>query len=251
MPSARKFVLIALCDFADESGECFPSIQQLMMRCCMTDRGVQRCIVELVKSGYIRRDFRPGRSTVYVVIDPRQWVAPTSSHPDEASGQSRLVVTPDQQSPPTVGRDGPDQQSGDPDQQSPITTTQPPPNGFVDTHADEFQPSKAVLAAKAMIAAGMHPTKVSANNPLLVQLAEHCKPEEFRLAALYAIDEGMGFKWALGVMRNQLQQKPVTGNHQPSKRHGATDSFKGKNYAGTADEHLPAEFRTAVAGTAG
>ena len=250
MPSARKFVLIALCDFADESGECFPSIQQLMMRCCMTDRGVQRCIVELVKSGHLNRVFRPGRSTVYEVVDPRLWVTPTECHPDQESGQSRPNVTPDQESPPTEGHHCPDIQSGDPDQRSPITTTQPPPNEFVDTGANEIQPSKAVLACKAMIAAGMHPTKVSPNYPLLVDLAEICTPDQFRQAALYAIDEGMGFKWALGVMRNQLQQKPKSGTNQTAKRHGAADSFKGKNYAGTSDEHLPAEFRDVV-GTAG
>ena len=39
-----RMVLLALADYANERGECWPAISSLMARTCMSDRGVQRVL---------------------------------------------------------------------------------------------------------------------------------------------------------------------------------------------------------------
>jgi hypothetical protein len=73
MPQARKFVLVALCDYANHAGECYPTIAQLMAKCSMSDRGVQKQLVDLIKSGHLKRELRSGQSTVYRITQPRTW----------------------------------------------------------------------------------------------------------------------------------------------------------------------------------
>ena len=65
MPSGRKFVLLSLCDNANDQGECFPSISMIAQRCSMGDRTVQSHIHDLEKMGILSRIERAGRSTIY------------------------------------------------------------------------------------------------------------------------------------------------------------------------------------------
>jgi hypothetical protein len=74
LPTAQKFVLVALCDSANDQGECYPSVPTLMAKCSMSDRGIQKAIGELAAAGYLRREFRNGRSTVY-------WMTPERGSP--------------------------------------------------------------------------------------------------------------------------------------------------------------------------
>lgn len=80
MPSGRKFVLLSLCDNANDQGECFPSISMIAQRCSMGDRTVQSHIHDLEKMGILSRIERAGRSTIYR-IDPRKFAAsPLETH---------------------------------------------------------------------------------------------------------------------------------------------------------------------------
>jgi DNA-binding transcriptional MocR family regulator len=116
LPSTSKFVLVALCDSANDQGECYPSVSTLMAKCSLSDRGVQRALTALEADGYVRRELRNGRSTVY-------WITPNP----------RPNVTPDHQSPPTDVHPSPDTQSPPPpthshptpERQSPITVNEP------------------------------------------------------------------------------------------------------------------------------
>ena len=76
MPSGRKFVLLSLCDNANDQGECFPSISMIAQRCSMGVRTVQSHIHDLEKMGILSRIERAGRSTIYR-IDPRRFCTPT------------------------------------------------------------------------------------------------------------------------------------------------------------------------------
>ena len=84
MPSGRKFVLISLCDNANDQGECFPSIAMIAKRCGMGERTVQGHIADLEKQGILRRIERTGRSTIYH-IDPRRFCTPADSAPPQIS----------------------------------------------------------------------------------------------------------------------------------------------------------------------
>lgn len=81
--STPKLVLLALCDCANDQGECYPSVPTLMEKCSAGERTVQDAVAYLEREGFIRRDFRTGRSTVYWVTDPRNWRTPADSAPPQ------------------------------------------------------------------------------------------------------------------------------------------------------------------------
>lgn len=85
LPLTRKMVLLALCDNANDQGECYPSVSMLVGKCSMSERAIQTAIVELEKDGFLKRDFRKGRSTLYVITNSTYWPkstpAPRAPHP--------------------------------------------------------------------------------------------------------------------------------------------------------------------------
>ena len=80
MPSGRKLVLLALCDNANNQGECYPSVDAISRKCSMGQRTVQQHISDLEAAGILTRHFRSGRSTVYK-IDPRNFCPPAGAAP--------------------------------------------------------------------------------------------------------------------------------------------------------------------------
>lgn len=103
-----KLVLLSLADNANDSGVCWPSIQNIACRCSLDERSIYRAIGVLEEAGHLSSQPRPGKSTVYRV-HPRQAVTPDSWSPLTA-----CQVTPD-----TVSGT-PDSLSGTPDSLSPI-----------------------------------------------------------------------------------------------------------------------------------
>lgn len=65
LPSGPKMVLLALCDNANDQGECYPSIPTLAFKCSMGERSVQRHLTEMEGMGIVVRELRNGRSTMY------------------------------------------------------------------------------------------------------------------------------------------------------------------------------------------
>ena len=55
LPSGRKFVLLSLCDNANDQGECYPSIAMIAKRCSMSVRAVQGHILALESDGVVVR----------------------------------------------------------------------------------------------------------------------------------------------------------------------------------------------------
>ena len=71
--SAELIVLLALAEFADDCGECFPSIRRLAQMTKLSSRHVRRSIKSLEKSGHIsvkRRkwDAKTQRSSLYKLL---------------------------------------------------------------------------------------------------------------------------------------------------------------------------------------
>lgn len=96
LPSTPKFVLLALADSANDQGECYPSIKTVMDKCSLAERTVQESIVALEHAGYVRREFRNGRSTTYwITLDPR-----TSRTPAPAAPPQQAHHTPAPSAPP-------------------------------------------------------------------------------------------------------------------------------------------------------
>ena len=89
----EKIVLLALCDFANDEGWCYPSIQRVAAKCSMDERTIQRRVSKLEKEGYLSRQFRSGKSTVFIltpgqVVTPGQIVTPGQ---DDGGGVVRMT----------------------------------------------------------------------------------------------------------------------------------------------------------------
>lgn len=82
LPAGRKMVLLALCDNANDQGECFPSVPMLAEKCSMGERTVQQHIADMEAAGIVTREMRTGRSTIYR-IDPRKFCTPAEDAPPQ------------------------------------------------------------------------------------------------------------------------------------------------------------------------
>lgn len=114
LPSTKKLVLLALCDSANDQGECYPSIDALEQKCSLSDRAVQKAVVELEVAGYLSRQLRPGRATLYLMT-PERGSPPNVVHPERRS------PTPERRSPPP-----PNDVHHTPERRSPRTIKEPP-----------------------------------------------------------------------------------------------------------------------------
>ena len=90
----QKMVLLALADSANDQGECYPSVQNLIQKCSLSERAVQKSIVELEALGHLRREFRKGRSTVYWIHPHTETPAPRAPHPRTTCTPPPHVVHP-------------------------------------------------------------------------------------------------------------------------------------------------------------
>ena len=66
-----KLVLMALSDYADEEGSCFPGIDKIAYKCGISESTVKRGITVLLKQGYVFKKRRFNTSNIYTVILPK------------------------------------------------------------------------------------------------------------------------------------------------------------------------------------
>ncbi len=69
MPPVRKFVLVAMCDMANDAdhGLTYPSIATIATHCSVDRRTVERAIKELEADGFLVADRRPGMKSRYQI----------------------------------------------------------------------------------------------------------------------------------------------------------------------------------------
>ena len=108
LPSGRKFVLLSLCDNANDQGECYPSIAMIAKRCSMSVRAVQGHILALESDGVVVRVERVGRSTLYR-INPRRICTPAESAPPQnlRPSPAESAPPPAESAPPTPAESAP------------------------------------------------------------------------------------------------------------------------------------------------
>lgn len=56
-----KLVLLALADNASDEGICWPSVNTLVKKTCLSRRGVQASVARLQAEGHLGRIFRAGQ----------------------------------------------------------------------------------------------------------------------------------------------------------------------------------------------
>ncbi len=115
VPSTEKLVLLALCDSANDQGECYPSVMALVKKCSLTDRAIQKAIQSLEEGGYLTREMRQGRSTVYwMTPEPRSPHPRTTFTPEPGSPPNVVHPTPERRSPPPPNHVHPTPERGSP-----------------------------------------------------------------------------------------------------------------------------------------
>lgn len=67
LASGPRLVLLALCDNANDSGSCYPSVQALADKCGLSVRSVRSHVADMEKLGLLERNERTGRSTYYQI----------------------------------------------------------------------------------------------------------------------------------------------------------------------------------------
>ena len=75
----QKFVLLALADWANDEGLCWPSINRLAVKSCLTARCIQKTIRNLEEAGLIRREEVTGKGNKYWISIPMNDVHPCTT----------------------------------------------------------------------------------------------------------------------------------------------------------------------------
>jgi hypothetical protein len=76
LSSTQKLVLLALADWANDDGLCWPSINRLAIKASLTSRAVQKTIRSLEDAGFIRREEVLGKGNRYWISAPLNDVHP-------------------------------------------------------------------------------------------------------------------------------------------------------------------------------
>ncbi len=99
MSPAQKAVLISLADQANDQGVCWPAVDSIAMRCCLSKRAVQQAIKWLRGAGIVSVEERQGRSTMYSVT-PAAYAPPQEMHPSSICTPAANAPTPADAAPP-------------------------------------------------------------------------------------------------------------------------------------------------------
>ncbi|MGU1038754.1 helix-turn-helix domain-containing protein [Pseudomonas aeruginosa] len=99
MSPAQKAVLISLADQANDQGVCWPAVDSIAMRCCLSKRAVQQAIKWLRGAGIVSVEERQGRSTMYSVT-PAAYAPPQEMHPGSKCTPAGNAPTPADAAPP-------------------------------------------------------------------------------------------------------------------------------------------------------
>lgn len=101
MSPAQKAVLISLADQANDQGVCWPAVDSIAMRCCLSKRAVQQAIKWLRGAGIVSVEERQGRSTMYSVT-PAAYAPQQEMHPSSKCTRAANAPTPADAAPRTV-----------------------------------------------------------------------------------------------------------------------------------------------------
>lgn len=77
--STQKLVLLALADWANDEGLCWPSINRLAVKASLTTRAIQKAIRSLEQMGFIRREEVIGKGNRYWISIPVNDVHPCTT----------------------------------------------------------------------------------------------------------------------------------------------------------------------------
>ncbi|WP_121418868.1 helix-turn-helix domain-containing protein [Pseudomonas aeruginosa] len=172
MSPAQKAVLISLADQANDQGVCWPAVDSIAMRCCLSKRAVQQAIKWLRGAGIVSVEERQGRSTMYSVT-PAAYAPPQGLHPSS-------ICTPADAAPRTVIEPT----------REPSGNLLPAESGQPDAERDRQQACRAIWSAYAaayQLRYGTHPVRNSKVNGQVRDLLKRLGAEEAPAVAAYFV----------------------------------------------------------------
>lgn len=88
----EKLALLALADWANDDGHCWPSMTKLATKTGLTDRALRACVGRLVEMGHLTRSENPGKGVNYIVHPG------TTFRPEGRSPRNETTPTPERRS---------------------------------------------------------------------------------------------------------------------------------------------------------
>ena len=196
LPPGRRAVLTVLADMANAAGVCWPCVQTIAHRACMSVRSVFAHLKALEGLGVLMRRARIGRSSLYTVTMGQASAseAPTDGPtpaPNEPTTAPEAVQVQTPQPAPEV---------------PPVPAIAPPPVLTVET------------VVQAMRRAGLMGSYECGSLAALVASASPTDGvSEFTEAASEATKRGKGFAWALARVKGQRADRAALVATVPSK----------------------------------
>ena len=214
LPSTDKLVLLALADWSDDQGRCWPSIAQLKDKCGLSERAVQAAIKRLVGGGHLSRQENVGKGVNYNV-HPRSSRTPANNAPPQETTE-----TPARRAPNTSRTTIPKKDK--PSLDTRARNSFPAPSGVPDQVWRDF------VTSPKRRKAGMSTTAYSGICNNLTALAEHGFPPGEMIAL--AVERGwttVKLDWVLnerGSQRNRMERHQSSDGLSPTTR-AALDVF--------------------------
>jgi hypothetical protein len=93
LPDSEKLIMLALADWADDDGRCWPSIAQIVKRSSKSERTVQAALKSLEAKGALVRAMKPGCGTKYT-LNPRSHRTPADTAPPQGTTKTPAAAAP-------------------------------------------------------------------------------------------------------------------------------------------------------------
>lgn len=194
MSPAQKAVLISLADQANDQGVCWPAVDSIATRCCLSKRAVQQAIKWLRSVGIVSVEERQGRSTMYSVT-PAAYAPPQEMHPSSKCTRAGNAPTPADATPPPPQEMHPTPAASAPrtviePTREPSGNLLPADSGQPDAERDRQQACRAIWSAYAAAYQhryGTHPVRNSKVNGQVRDLLKRLGAEEAPAVAAYFV----------------------------------------------------------------
>ncbi|HEK2792210.1 helix-turn-helix domain-containing protein [Pseudomonas aeruginosa] len=194
MSPAQKAVLISLADQANDQGVCWPAVDSIATRCCLSKRAVQQAIKWLRSVGIVSVEERQGRSTMYSVT-PAAYAPPQEMHPSSKCTRAGNAPTPADAAPQPPQEMHPTPAASAPrtviePTREPSGNLLPADSGQPDAERDRQQACRAIWSAYAAAYQhryGTHPVRNSKVNGQVRDLLKRLGAEEAPAVAAYFV----------------------------------------------------------------